>query len=124
MIGSVWITADGGRESGRITAERRSIRRTAGRRQEHGRRVGRTIGSVWITADGRRRGGRAGGLRRRGGVYGGRQVGRQSTAEECRADDRVGGVDHGRRQAGERADYGREAEYTADGRSTAGEYGR
>ena len=29
MIGSVWITADGGRESGRITAERRSIRRTA-----------------------------------------------------------------------------------------------
>ena len=38
-IGSVWITADGGRESGRITAERRSIRRTAGKRQEHGRRV-------------------------------------------------------------------------------------
>ena len=75
MIGSVWITADGGRESGRITAERRSIRRTAGRRQEHGR----------------------------------------STAGEYRADDRIG-VDHGRRQAGERADYGGKAEYTADGR--------
>ena len=28
---------------------------------------------------------------------------------------------HGRRQAGERAGSGREAEYTADGRSTAGE---
>ena len=33
----------------------------------------------------------------------------------CRADDRIG-VDHGRRQAGERADYGGKAEYTADGR--------
>ena len=66
------ITADGRRESGRITAERRSIRRTAGARQE------------------------------------------------SRADDR-NGVDHGRRRAGERADYGGKAEYTADGRSTAGE---
>ena len=61
------ITADGRRESGRVPAERRSIRRTAGARQE------------------------------------------------SRADDRIG-VDHGRRRAGERADYGREAEYTADGR--------
>ena len=57
------ITADGRRESGRVPAERRSIRRTAGARQE------------------------------------------------SRADDRIG-VDHGRRRAG----YGREAEYTADGR--------
>ena len=62
MIGSVWITADGRRESGRITAERRSVRPTAGAGQEsraddrigvdHGRRYRQ---QRWVTARSRGR---------------------------------------------------------------------